>query len=51
MDQWTIECACGWTTTGSEDVVVEATQEHGRALHNMEVTREQALAMASSASR
>ena len=44
---WTITCACGWTVSGEEDDVVRATQEHGRRLHNMEVTREQAMAMAS----
>ena len=44
---WTITCACGWTVSGEEDDIVQATQEHGRRLHNMEVTREQAMAMAS----
>ena len=44
---WTISCACGWTTEGEEDDVVRATQDHGRRLHNMDVTREQAMAMAS----
>lgn len=45
--QLEITCACGWSTTGDEDTVVDATQDHGRKLHNMEVTREEALAMAS----
>jgi hypothetical protein len=44
---WTITCACGWTVGGDEDDVVRATQEHGRRFHNMDVTREQAMAMAS----
>ena len=44
---WTIACACGWTVDGEEDDIVLATQEHGRRLHNMEVTRGQAMAMAS----
>lgn len=43
---WKLTCACGWETTGDEDGVVEAAQEHGRALHNMDVTRAQALEMA-----
>lgn len=43
---WKLTCACGWETTGSADEVVAATQEHGLALHNMDVTREQALEMA-----
>jgi predicted small metal-binding protein len=42
----TVRCACGWETSGSEDVVVEATVEHGRRLHNMAATRDQVLAMA-----
>jgi predicted small metal-binding protein len=41
-----VRCACGWERSGSEDVVVEATVEHGRRLHNMIATREQVLAMA-----
>ena len=44
---WTITCACGWSVGGEESEIVPATQEHGRRLHNMEVTREQAMAMAS----
>jgi predicted small metal-binding protein len=40
-----LRCACGWETTGSEDELVEATQEHGRRMHNMLPTREQVLAM------
>lgn len=41
-----LTCACGWETEGNEDAVVLAAQEHGRRFHNMEVTREEALAMA-----
>lgn len=41
-----LTCACGWETEGEEDDVVAAAQEHGRQLHNMDVSREQALAMA-----
>lgn len=43
---WILTCACGWETLGSDDEVVAAAQQHGRELHNMEVSREQALAMA-----
>jgi predicted small metal-binding protein len=42
----TVRCACGWETTGPEDVVVEATAEHGRRNHNMTPTRDEVLAMA-----
>jgi predicted small metal-binding protein len=41
-----VRCACGWETVGVEDEVVEATQEHGRRMHNMAATRDQVLAMA-----
>jgi hypothetical protein len=45
-DTITVRCACGWESTGPEDVVVEATAEHGRRLHNMTTTRGEVLAMA-----
>jgi predicted small metal-binding protein len=45
----TVSCDCGWSFEGEEDDLVEAVQEHGRAVHNMEVSRDQALAMASPA--
>jgi predicted small metal-binding protein len=41
-----VRCACGWEVVGAEDEVVDATQEHGRRMHNMAATREQVLAMA-----
>lgn len=40
-----VRCACGWETAGPEDEVVEATQEHGRRMHNMIPTRDQVLEM------
>ena len=46
MSELKVTCACGWETRGEEESVVAATQEHGRALHNMEATRDQVLAMA-----
>lgn len=51
MDTWTITCACGWTTSGTEDAIVAAAREHGRQLHNMDVTHAQAMAMATPADR
>jgi predicted small metal-binding protein len=41
--QFTNRCVCGWEVSGSEDVVVDATIEHGRRIHNMEATREQVI--------
>ena len=42
----TVRCACGWEVTGPEDIVVEATAEHGVRMHNMTTTRDDVLAMA-----
>jgi len=42
--QFTNRCACGWEVRGPEDVVVDATIEHGRRIHNMEATRDQVVA-------
>jgi predicted small metal-binding protein len=41
-----VRCDCGWQFEGDEAELVEAVQEHGRNTHGMEVTAEQALAMA-----
>jgi hypothetical protein len=41
-----VECDCGWSFSGEVGECVRAVQEHGRAVHNMEVSEEQALAMA-----
>ena len=40
-----LRCACGWETTGSEEELVAATQEHGRRMHNMSASRAEVLAM------
>ncbi len=42
--QFTNRCACGWEVSGPEDMVVDATIEHGRQIHNMAATRDQVLA-------
>jgi hypothetical protein len=41
-----ITCDCGWSFRGAEDDVVEATIAHGRSVHQIELTREQARAAA-----
>lgn len=46
MDMYLLSCACGWEASGTEDEVVTAAQTHGRDLHNMDVTHDQAMAMA-----
>jgi predicted small metal-binding protein len=44
--QLVVTCECGFEARGESDDVVRITQEHGRTAHNMDVTREQVLAMA-----
>ena len=41
-----VRCDCGFEARGDEAKLVPAVQRHGREAHNMEVTREQVLAMA-----
>ena len=42
-----VNCDCGFMVrTSTEDEIVKHVQLHARDIHNMETTREQALAMA-----
>lgn len=41
-----VTCDCGFTFEGEEDALVAAVQTHGREAHGMDVSRDQALAMA-----
>ena len=42
-----VQCECGFTyRSDDEDDFVATVQKHGKEVHNMEVTRDQALAMA-----
>jgi predicted small metal-binding protein len=41
-----VSCDCGYEARGVEEKLVPAVQKHGRDAHNMQVTREQVLAMA-----
>ncbi len=43
----TVSCPCGETLRGeNDDELVRQVQAHGKAVHNQEVSREDALAMA-----
>ena len=44
-------CACGWESVGPEAVVVAATLDHARSIHNMEGTREGVLERAEDLAR
>jgi predicted small metal-binding protein len=42
-----IQCPCGSAIEGKDDDdVVQKAQEHAKAIHGMDLTREQALSMA-----
>jgi predicted small metal-binding protein len=41
-----VRCDCGFEARGTEAELVPIVQRHGREAHDMEVTREQVLAMA-----
>ena len=41
-----VRCDCGFEARGSEEKLIPAVQKHGQEAHNMQVTREQVLAMA-----
>ncbi|HKF75767.1 MAG TPA: DUF1059 domain-containing protein [Candidatus Dormibacteraeota bacterium] len=41
-----VRCDCGFEARGPEDELIPAVQKHGQEVHNMQVTREQVLAMA-----
>jgi predicted small metal-binding protein len=40
--EFEVTCDCGWSFRGPEDEVVTATIDHGRSVHDIELTREQA---------
>jgi predicted small metal-binding protein len=44
--EFIVRCECGFETRGTEDELIPVVQKHGREVHNMEVNREQVLAMA-----
>jgi predicted small metal-binding protein len=42
-----INCECGFVVRGeTDDELVAAAQEHAKQVHGMDITRDQALAMA-----
>ena len=47
MNQKVINCPCGVVVTGeNDDDVVAKAQKHAKEVHQMDLTREQALSMA-----
>jgi predicted small metal-binding protein len=42
--QYETTCECGWSASGTRDDLVRLVQEHGREVHGMDVTAEQAIA-------
>jgi predicted small metal-binding protein len=41
-----VRCDCGFEARGDEAKLIPIVQKHGREAHNMEVNRDQVLAMA-----
>ena len=41
-----VRCECGFEAQGTDEQLVPVVQQHGRELHNMDVTPEQVRAMA-----
>jgi predicted small metal-binding protein len=41
-----VRCDCGFEARGDEEKLIPLVRKHGREAHNMEVTRDQVLAMA-----
>ena len=50
MIELVVKCDCGWEARGPEKVLVRKIQEHARKVHDLEVSREQALAQTRPAS-
>ncbi len=44
--EFEVSCDCGWSFRGPEERVIEATREHARTVHELEITPEQARAAA-----
>jgi hypothetical protein len=44
-----VRCVCGLELRGTDEQLVPAVQQHGRELHNMDVTVDEVLAMATPA--
>ncbi len=42
--QYEVTCECGWSAKGTQEELVPKIQQHGREVHNMDVTAEQAIA-------
>jgi hypothetical protein len=40
--EFEVTCDCGWSFRGPEDEVVEATISHGKSVHQIELSPEQA---------
>ena len=44
--EFEVSCDCGWSHRGPEEQVIEATREHARRVHELDLTAEQARAAA-----
>jgi predicted small metal-binding protein len=46
VPQWQVTCQCGWRTRGIRDEVIRAVQEHGRGIHQQELSEDDVMAIA-----
>ena len=44
--EFEVSCDCGWSSRGTEDQVVDATRDHARRVHELELSEDQARAAA-----
>jgi predicted small metal-binding protein len=49
MDQIQVSCDCGFVSSGGKDDVVAEVQQHGKDVHNMDITPEQVVEMSTPA--
>jgi predicted small metal-binding protein len=49
VKMWQVTCQCGWRTHGTKEEVIVAVRTHGREAHQLEVTDEQIMALATPA--
>ena len=42
--QYEVTCECGWSAKGTQEELVPQIQKHGKEVHGMDVTPDQAIA-------
>ena len=42
--QYEVKCDCGWSAKGTQEELIPQIQAHGKEVHGMDVTPDQAIA-------